>query len=291
MKARGTILDATLATYTRTEADRSRDAQCDPTFAGTLVARANREGIPIAAGSDFTTPPDEPYPALYQELETLVSIGGLSPMQAIVAGTSAAARAIGIEDIAGTLAHGRSVDLVFLSENPLEDIGALRSVEIVWKNAVRYERASYRPRFQTEDDTVAERTPGAASPNDLLDDWLAMWSRYDLDRVGDLFLNADALTYFPSDDEGLITGFRAVRDYHEELGFASGGFDPQGELWLEDVTIADLGESAVIGAVWYFGARLDRASADRGPLTIVLRNTSNGFRISHVHFGNYGPEG
>jgi hypothetical protein len=291
MRARGTILDATLAMYTRSDVERSRDAQCDPTFAGTLVARANREGIPIAAGSDFTTGPDARFPALYRELEALVSIGGLSPMQAIVAGTSAAARAIGIEETAGTLEHGRPVDFAFLRDNPLEDIGALRSIDAVWKNAVRYDRASYRPRFQTDSDFPREPAPGAESPNDLLNDWLTMWSRYNLDGVTDLFLNADALTYFPSDAEGLITGFGAVRDYHEGLGFIAGGFDPDGELWLEDVTIADLGDSAVIGGIWYFGSRLNRGSAGRGPLTMLLARTSAGFRISHVHFGNYPPEG
>jgi len=291
MKAQGTILDATLSMYTRTEADRSRDAQCDPTFAGTLVARASREGIPISAGTDFTTPPDDPFPALYRELETLVSIGGLTPMQAIVAATSSSARAIGIEETAGTLAHGRPVDFVFLRDNPLEDIGALRSVEAVWKNAVRYDRSRYRPRFATDDsELVREPAAGAASPNALLDDWLSMWARYDLDHVGDLFLPSDALTYFPSDGEGLITGIQAVRDYHEGLGFTSGGFDPEQELWLEDVTIANLGESAVIGAIWYFGSRVDRASAGRGPLTMVLTDTARGFRISHVNFGNYAPE-
>lgn len=290
MKARGTILDATLAIYTRPEADRTRDAQCDPAFAGTLVARANREGIPIAAGSDFTTPPDEPFPALYQELEALVEIGGLSPMQAIVAATSTAARTIGIEEAAGTLAHGRPVDFVLLRENPLESIGALSSVVAVWKNAVRYDRANYRPRFSSDEEPPRPVASGE-SPNALLDDWLAMWSRYDLDPMAELFLNDDAVTYFPSDAEGLITGFAAVRDYHEGLGFTPGGFEPEGELWLEDVTIADLGESAVIGAVWYFGNRIERGAAGRGPLTMLLARTASGFRISHVHFGNYAPEG
>ncbi|MDH3424946.1 MAG: nuclear transport factor 2 family protein, partial [Gemmatimonadota bacterium] len=290
MRAAGTILDATLATYTRSAADRSRDAQCDPDFAGALVQRASAEGIPIAAGSDFTTPPDDPFPALYAELEALVTHGGLTPMQAIVAGTSAAAEAIGIEATAGTLAHGRPVNFVFLRDNPLEDITALRSVGTVWKNAVRYDRDGYRPRFRSDTDVVRQPSPGADSPTELLDAWLTMWGRYDLDRVRDLFLNADALTYFPSDEEGLITGIDAVVAYHQELGFASGGFEPEGELWLEDVTVADLGESAVIGAVWYFGNRVNRAGAGRGPLTMVLTRTSSGLRISHLHFGNYAPE-
>jgi len=291
MRAQGTVLDATLATYTRPAAERSPDAQCDPAFAGALVRRASAEGIPVTAGSDFTTPPDDPFPALYQELEALVTNGGMTPMQAIVAATAAAAEAIGIEERAGTLAHGRPVDFVFMRENPLDDITALRSVQAVWKNAVRYERDGYRPRFRSDGDVVREPGPGADSPTDLLDAWLAMWRRYDLDPAADLFLQDGALTYFPSDEEGLITGFDAVLAYHEDQGFTPGGFEPEGELWLEDVTIANLGESAVIGAVWYFGSRANRGAAGRGPLTMVLTRTSRGFRISHVHFGNYAPEG
>jgi imidazolonepropionase-like amidohydrolase/ketosteroid isomerase-like protein len=290
MRQRGTMLDATLATYTRPEAERSPDAQCDPAFASALVRRASREGIPVVAGSDFTTPPDEPFPALYTELETLVSNGGLTPMQAIVTATSAAARAIGIEATAGTLGHGRPVDFVFMRRNPLEDIGALRSVEAVWKNAVRYDRDGYRSRFRAEGEIVRARAPGADSPTDLMDQWLAMWRRYDLDRVRDLFLDDDALTYFPSDREGLITGIDAVLAYHEELGFAPGGFEPDDELWLEDVTVANLGESAVIGAIWHFGSQVNPAGAGRGPLTMVLLRTAAGFRISHVGFGNYTGE-
>jgi hypothetical protein len=242
------------------------------------------------AGSDFTTPPEAPFPALYEELEALVTIAGLTPMQAIVAATSAAARAIGIEDSAGTLAHGRPVDFVFLRDDPLQDITALRSVQAVWKNAVRYDRDGYRPRFRDDGDIVRTRSPGADSPTELIDAWLAMWRRYDLDRVRDLFLDAEAVTYFPSDEEGLITGFDAVLAYHEGQGFTSGGFQPDGELWLERVTIADLGESTVIGAVWYFGNRVNRTGAGRGPLTMVLTRTPSGLRISHLHFGNYAPE-
>lgn len=290
MRAHGTILDATLATYTRPAAERSPDAQCDPAFAGALVRRAGAEGIPVAAGSDFTTPPDDPFPALYRELEALVANGGLTPMQAIVAATSTAAKTIGIEATAGSLAHGRPVDFVLLRQNPLEDIGALRSVESVWKNAVRYERDGYQPRFRTDGEIARAPLAGRDSPSNLIDAWLAMWRRYDLDVVGDLFLNDDALTYFPSDEEGLVTGYDAVLAYHEGLGFTSGGFQPEGEMWLEDVTVSNLGETAVVGAIWYYGTRANRAAAGRGPLTMVLTRTAAGLRISHVHFGNYRPE-
>jgi imidazolonepropionase-like amidohydrolase/ketosteroid isomerase-like protein len=297
MRARGTILDPTLATYARAERLASTQAPtggCDLSFARELVARARAEGVPIAAGSDFATPPDDPFPALYQELEELVAGGGLSSMDAIVAATSGSARAIGVEDTHGLLAHGRAVDFVLLRESPLEDIANLRSVAAVWKNAVRYDRTSYRSRFQPAEPTAPRPrlTPsgGAATPDALLEAWLGMWRRYDLDAVDELFVDDAAVSYFASDRQGLMEGVEAIRDYHAGLGFVADGFQPESELWLEQVTIADFGESAVIGAVWYFGSRLDRRAADRGPLTMVLTRTLSGLRISHVNFGNYAPE-
>ena len=301
MRARGTILDPTLATYARAER-RAGDAPtsgCDLGFARELVARAAEEGVRIAAGSDFATSPDDPFPALYLELEELVTGGALSPMDAIVAATSGAAEAIGAQDTHGTLAHGRPVSFVLLRESPLEDISNLRSVATVWKNAVQYQRTDYRSRFQPSDSVAARpaataargaASGGAATPNALLDAWLGMWRRYDLDRIEELFVADDALTYFASDREGLIEGIDAVRAYHADVGFVAGGFDPENELWLEQVTIADFGESAVVGAMWYFGSRVNRQAAGRGRMTMVLTSTSSGFKISHLNFGSYAPE-
>ena len=296
MRARGTILDPTLATYARAERQASVEGStpgCDLAFARALVAEAHRAGVVLAAGSDFATRPDDPFPALYEELEELVA-AGLSPMAAIVAATSGAARAIGVEDRHGLLAHGRPVSFVLLRESPLEDVANLRSVAAVWKNAVRYDRPAYRSRFP-QPEAVAERPRttvdgGAATPDALLEAWLGMWRRYDLDRVGQLFASDESVTYFASDREGLLEGIDAIRDYHAGLGFVAGGFQPEQELWLEEVAISDFGESAVIGAVWFFGNRVTRQAAGRGPLTILLTRTPEGFRISHVNFGSYATE-
>jgi len=298
MLSRGTILDATLATYVRQAASRELlpndlPGGCDIDFARSLVRRAKELGVPIAAGSDFSTAPDQPFPALYEELEELVDGGGLTPMDAIVSATSVAARTIGIEATQGTLEHGRPVNFVLLRDDPLADISNLRSVQAVWKNAERFERTEYRSRFPRAD--VAEARPtgtgaGAATPQALIESWLAMWRSYDLDRVADLFVDDDALSYFPSDREGLIEGFTAVRAYLEGLGFVAGGFQPESEMWLEQVNVSDFGESAVVGAVWYFGNRQNRRAAGRGPLTMALARVGEEWRISHVNFGNYQPE-
>ncbi len=51
----------------------------------------------------------------------------------------------------------------------------------------------------------------------------------------------------------------------------------------------DLGATAVVGGVWYFGNREAPEDAGRGPMTIVLIPTPEGYRIVHMHFANYEP--
>ena len=59
--------------------------------------------------------------AVHQELERLVA-AGLTPYQALKAGTRQVAAALGTLDHAGTVAVGKWADLVLLAENPLVDI-------------------------------------------------------------------------------------------------------------------------------------------------------------------------
>lgn len=151
MKQRGTILDATLSMYARQDRLRRDDPEngpplrCNTDFARQLVRRAHAEGIPIAAGTDFTLDAEAPFPALFDELAELVAYGGLTPMEAIVSATRIAAEAIGIEDSQGTLQPGTVATLVVLDRNPSADITNLTSVREVWKNAVRFPRSDYPP--------------------------------------------------------------------------------------------------------------------------------------------------
>jgi hypothetical protein len=292
MRANGTILDATLAMYARAEAnpDNPLSDRCDVDFARALVSRAAAEGLPIAAGTDFTAEDTDPFPALHEELEELVRGGGLTPMQAIESATRIAAEAIGVADRHGMLVHGRPVSMVLLNEDPIADISNLRSVRAVWKNAERFDRAAYR-RPVAEDDRRPPTLTGPASAQDALDGWLRAWRRYDLDGLADVLLQDRALTYFANDEEGTLEGFDAVQAYYEGLGFVSGGFQPENELWLEDILIADFEETAVVSAVWHFGSRLMRTDAALGPFSMVVVRTSSGYRISHVNMGNYAPEG
>jgi len=66
-------------------------------------------------------------------LELMVA-AGLTPMQAIVAATGAAARACGVADQVGTIEAGKRADIVILAASPLDDIRAASHVRAVYQD-------------------------------------------------------------------------------------------------------------------------------------------------------------
>ena len=86
--------------------------------------QAHRQSLLIAMGTDAGTPFNA-HGDNAQELERMVAYG-MSPMEAILTSTSAAARLIGIDDQVGTLARGKEADLVLIDGNPLRKIEVLR---------------------------------------------------------------------------------------------------------------------------------------------------------------------
>ena len=85
---------------------------------------ALRNGIQIAMGTDAGTPFNF-HGENAQELERMVAFG-MSPMQAILASTSAAARLIGLHSQVGTIEKGKLADLLLFEGNPLRRIDLLR---------------------------------------------------------------------------------------------------------------------------------------------------------------------
>ncbi|MCC6139221.1 MAG: amidohydrolase family protein [Nitrospira sp.] len=86
--------------------------------------KAHQSGLCIAMGTDAGTPFNY-HGDNAQELERMVAFG-MSPMEAMLASTAAAARLIGIDDTVGTLVRGRQADLVIVDGNPLKRIDYLR---------------------------------------------------------------------------------------------------------------------------------------------------------------------
>jgi imidazolonepropionase-like amidohydrolase len=142
MKQRGTILDATLYVYFVDDTG----VDCRFSLAAKLAGAAYRAGIPISTGTD-----DEPgdskdtYSALTQELILLVDNAGLTPADAIRAGTINGARTIGREKEMGSIEVGKLANFVILDKDPLIDIRNFHSIYMTVKNGVNYKRSAYRP--------------------------------------------------------------------------------------------------------------------------------------------------
>lgn len=91
------------------------------------VRRAHKAGVKIAMGADaFGRDQGD---NLY-ELVLLVD-AGLSPMEAIVAGTKRGAELLGVEERLGTLTPGKIADALVVEGDPLADIRVLRRKENV----------------------------------------------------------------------------------------------------------------------------------------------------------------
>ena len=110
--------------------------------------RAFEAGIPIMAGSESgfsVTPYGEQH---VRELELLVKLVGLTPMQAIMAATQTNARVLGWAD-AGTLEPGKRADVLMVDGNPLADISVLGDPEritAVYQNGVAVDLSARAPR-------------------------------------------------------------------------------------------------------------------------------------------------
>ncbi|HLH62977.1 MAG TPA: amidohydrolase family protein [Ktedonobacteraceae bacterium] len=98
------------------------------------VRRAAEFGIPIAMGTDAATPynyhGDNAMELLWMQQ------AGLSAMQAIVASTANAARALGWDSWLGTIEPGKVADLLVVDGNPLDNLRLLtgRHIELVFKD-------------------------------------------------------------------------------------------------------------------------------------------------------------
>ena len=87
---------------------------------------ANAAGVAIATGHDWA-----PIHDLGIEIVRMVH-HGLTPSEALVASTAAAASALGIGDQVGTVTAGKLADLVVVDGDPLERIGVLRDRDRIW---------------------------------------------------------------------------------------------------------------------------------------------------------------
>jgi imidazolonepropionase-like amidohydrolase len=87
-------------------------------------------GVRFLAGTDLGVRDIFPGSSLHDELEWLVK-AGFTPLEALQTATSNAAAVLGREQSMGTIAVGRTADLVVLDANPLDDINNVRKIRAV----------------------------------------------------------------------------------------------------------------------------------------------------------------
>jgi len=101
--------------------------------------RAHKTGITIAMGTDAGMP-DDHFGDNYRDLEYMVE-WGMTPMEAVQAGTLNAAKSLAVEDTVGTIGVGKCADLIVLGRSPLDDIRNIgKSLEEVILNGLFIEK-------------------------------------------------------------------------------------------------------------------------------------------------------
>ncbi len=93
------------------------------------IGKAHRQGVKIVVGVDLGGYAIAPH-VYVREFAALVE-AGLSPMQAIQAGTRVAAEMLRWDDRIGTLKAGKVADIIAVPGNPLEDLSVLERPQFV----------------------------------------------------------------------------------------------------------------------------------------------------------------
>jgi imidazolonepropionase-like amidohydrolase len=138
-----------------------------PSAGSEAAERELREGfmrlvdadVDIVLGTDAGAVPDHFFGYTgHRELEIYVRLG-MTPMQALIAGTSRPAERLGLTDM-GTLERGKSADFVILGANPLDDIRNTRSIERVFLRGAEVRRAALRQTWTGRDERQATERRG-----------------------------------------------------------------------------------------------------------------------------------
>ncbi len=138
MVAKKLYYDPTLVRYTEPYMDDDDDKKTGgkyrmiPIFEKAARMAAATKGIKVMMGSgvDGST---FPHGTQGLEFEWLVKRSGLSPAQAIQAGTTINAEVLGWQDRIGSIDQGKYADLIAVSGDPLADITELQRVKFVMK--------------------------------------------------------------------------------------------------------------------------------------------------------------
>ena len=137
MKARGTYYVATLMAFSGVQGligtgklPPESEAKAQQTFAvwGKGLNMAYRGGVKIALGTDSAV---APHTEANKELALMVTKGGMSPRDALIAATKGGPDLMNLSGETGTLDPGKSADLIAVDGDPLVDPSAVQRVGYV----------------------------------------------------------------------------------------------------------------------------------------------------------------
>jgi len=146
MKERGTFLVPTMMAGEAVERAAKngvlKGLRAEKAFAAAAAIRhaikiAVANNVTIALGTDAGV---IPHGTNAREFVLLVDWGGMSNMNAIVAGTMNGAKLLGWDKNVGSLTPGKWADIVAVSGDPLKDIHAMEKPVFVMKNGVVYRK-------------------------------------------------------------------------------------------------------------------------------------------------------
>ena len=137
MKARGTYYSATLMAFSGIQSLLGTGKMSPASEAKTRLVLSSwgkglnlayRTGVKIALGTDSAV---APHSLANRELELMVTKGGMSPRDALIAATKGGPDLLGIAGETGTLNPGKSADLIAVEGDPLVDPTAVQRVGYV----------------------------------------------------------------------------------------------------------------------------------------------------------------
>jgi imidazolonepropionase-like amidohydrolase len=101
-------------------------------------------GIPIAMGTDAGNPGTAHGPSIYREMEAMQS-AGMTAREVLLSSTLIAARAMGRESDLGSIDQGKHADLTIFDADPSADIKNARTVRMVMRGGILYNRSALLP--------------------------------------------------------------------------------------------------------------------------------------------------
>ena len=133
----GVVVSPTLAVFEKQRGDKDTSEVHVRGFKQmeAFVGLASRAGVKIVVGSHSDVPHAKRGWAYQRELELLVE-SGLTPMQALVAGTMQNARYFHIADRLGSVEAGKLADIILVEGDPLKNISNMRHIRRVMLNGV-----------------------------------------------------------------------------------------------------------------------------------------------------------